>query len=152
MRIGYFVGLPLLLAALTGCGPSPLCITDQRMEFMGVYPSGDPPDIPVSCDRLSHVASGMMDMMNTGVNPAGYRIWYHNTRKWIDAWDRSVAGFTDCPSKTIHIGTAEQVFAHEVAHALQNCNPELPVDEGSNPEHADWIRKNIFTYIEVASQ
>lgn len=118
---------------------------------MGLWPNGDVPEI-WSCRRLNEVENKIMKLYPSQFSPSGYAIWQRNTNWWTDEWGRTVAGITFCSGKFIHIGNDRTVFAHEMVHVLQNCAPELPIDEGQDADHADWIRKDIYNLIEEASQ
>lgn len=147
----------LLATALTlsACGQVETfsCTSDRGVIFVGFeFPAKM--SLNLSCDRFKRQEDAIVSMMGTLGNPyllAGYKIWVRPEYSWIDDFGRGVGGYTLCPIKEIHIGLENQVFAHEIAHALQNCNPPLPIDEGLDRDHADWTRDRIFQMIDTAS-
>lgn len=79
----------------------------------------------------------------------GYQVWLRPLDHWPDPYGRyeAISGYTSCPSKQMHIGTDKYVFAHEIAHALQNCNALLPSEDGADDDHANWFRDGIIEII-----
>jgi hypothetical protein len=143
---------PILLALLlTGCSTGPICITDYGMGFMG-YPDGTPPDVTWSCSRINDIESKMVDYMGDYKLLKGYSIYLHPVDSWTDDFGRRVGGYTACGTKQMHIGLGQEAIAHEIAHALQNCNAPLPIDDGMDIDHADWLRDRIYLQIEKVSR
>lgn len=86
----------------------------------------------------------------------GYRIYTRKESKFpIDS--RMVAGYTECPWKTIIISTPasknwlDTALVHELFHAAQRCSPPFPVDPNADPDHANWHRDGIYDAIQYAN-
>lgn len=94
----------------------------------------------------------MIELLQSPASPKGYKIWQRDVPSWTDSWNRQVGGYTYCAGKEMHIGTSRTVFAHELAHVLQECSAELPIDQGQDVFHADWGRKGIYFLVEEASR
>jgi hypothetical protein len=114
-------------------------------------PDGTSPDY-YTCARVNLVEE---KMAASGIGSPhllkGVSIHAKPARAWYDPWGRLVGGYTTCATKQVHIGTGQTVLAHELAHVLQECSPEFPIDEGSDADHADWLRKGIYLIIDEAS-
>lgn len=46
----------------------------------------------------------------------------------------------------------QTAFAHEAVHMAQNCEAPLPVDEGWDEGHANWVRDGLFNAVEWANR
>lgn len=82
-----------------------------------------------------------------GVNAAGWtechynRFSFHTGNGYL---------FKDDYSRTRAVW--QTAFAHEAVHMAQNCEAPLPVDEGWDEGHANWVRDGLFNAVEWANR
>jgi hypothetical protein len=82
---------------------------------------------------------------------------------------RKVAGWTECNMNRLMFHTGDgfvfedrdptflrrawnTAFAHEAVHLTQGCDAPLPVDEGWDVGHANWVRAGLFDAVEAANR
>lgn len=142
--------LGLLGASCTSCNVG-YCHTLEGMRFTGAV-DGSMPN-PISwCEENQHIENYMVSYMGHGENLKRYNIFYHSVGSWKDPWGRAVGGYTICVTGEMHVGTGKEVYAHEMAHALQSCQSPLPIDESTDIDHSNWYRDGIFEAIGEASK
>ena len=135
---------------MTGCDQRPvLCYTDNNIRVFGCV---DASCTDYSCGRLSKIENEIRPFFpNEFNNLKGYGIWLYNSESFQDYWGRSVGGYTQCESKEMVIGIGRTVYAHELIHAMQKCSAPLPIDEGSDRDHSNWLRDSYYQIIEEVS-
>lgn len=137
----------IIVAALFGCRPV-YCTTTNGVDFLGLSPNGELPNFSWSCETfdrdIRNTVSEFSEYDSKTLN--GYGIYIHPSNDWVDEYGRSVAGYTDCGKKLIHIGTIRSVIRHEIVHALQGCyaGGYESIDEGQDFDHANWISNDIY--------
>jgi hypothetical protein len=82
---------------------------------------------------------------------------------------RKVSGWTECNLSRFMFHTGDgfiyedrdpaflrrgwnTAFAHEALHLAQGCRAPLPVDEGWDEGHANWVRDGLFDAVERANE
>jgi hypothetical protein len=123
------------------------CITDNGMIL-----AGQPNYSDWDCGRLNSVESKMVGFLGHGERLKNYVIELHPAISFRDPWNRDVGGYTECATKGLHIGYGHEVFAHELAHALQNCYARQPSEDGGDWDHANWAKDGIYQMITEASE
>lgn len=135
----------ILACALSACTPV-YCITPHGMIL-----ATEPTSSGV-CGRLSTVESKMVDSLGHAERLTNFVIETRPEGSFTDPYKRKVGGYTDCWARTMVVGGAPTVFAHETAHALQNCQARQPDEDGIDYDHANWHTDGIYTAIEKASE
>lgn len=147
-RFGARLWYGLVLAlALIGCD-STYCTTKLGMRL-----SGNPDNSNWDCARLNNIESQLAERLPYPASRLqGYVVVLHPALGFVDPWGRTVGGYTMCPVKEMHIGQGKTVFAHEVVHALQDCQPRHPAEDGLDWDHANWQIDSLYKTIEEVSQ
>ena len=82
---------------------------------------------------------------------------------------RKVSGWTECDMNRFMFHTGDgyifedrdpaflrrgwdTAFAHEAVHLAQGCRAPLPVDEGWDEGHANWVRDGLFDAVDRANR
>lgn len=93
----------------------------------------------------------MVEAMGRGELLKDFAIETIPEASFIDPWRRNVGGYTECAYHRMVVGTGATSFAHEVAHALQNCAARQPPQPGETIDHANWTNDGVYEFIERAS-
>jgi hypothetical protein len=90
---------------------------------------------------------------------SGYRVVIRPERVWINLDGLKVSGETPCAIKTMYVNATiwwASSFVHEMAHAVQNCEPRKPwsvLDRTSSEfYHQHWDEDGINRAIERANE
>lgn len=108
-----------------------------------------------TCERLIKEESRALSLFARHVTGDGRFHQSHDFQGWeliveptdpfIDAWGRRVSGYTACWQARIVVGGNVQgsSFAHELAHAIQNCSPNDTPGVDEDTDHAGWKAQGI---------
>lgn len=78
--------------------------------------------------------------------------------KDVPEWDYykiRILGITECRLGRITIGNqkpSENALAHELFHALQNCDSEGPIVQGESEGHSGWKKAGIYDAIKAVGR
>lgn len=151
-----------LLLALTSCvavEERATCQTTCGMFFVGPFPTPDryTLDAPEwSCGALQAVESGIIarfpaanDGRFRAVCPLlyGWVVRMNPKRSWIDPNWGEVDGLTDCRLGETVIGNKapdRSALPHEMAHAVQNCQPNACAHPGVDDQHWCWSENGVY--------
>lgn len=165
----------LFLLMLSGCGrmypdtSGPIvCTTTYGLQIIGPVPPMDSKYVGTrgwECDDVDRVETEIVlafrDMVTednrffgeTWTGWEGYRVRVRPTIEWMDPQlhqDETLYGETWCDSHYIEVNDAPPqagTLAHELAHAIQNCDPKGPKDK-KDPYHSNWNSEGIYNAID----
>lgn len=149
----------VIAVLLAGCGAPvdpPLCTTRCGLQYQGRVGTRDQ---DYTCSEIQRVEDRLVTEIGTQYPNActalrGWDLWNHAEPKWIDYWGRSVAGLTNCKNFQSEIGLApigQTALAHELVHMVQGCYGGKVPDPGMDDYHGDWIRRGLFTLIDLVN-
>lgn len=137
----------VLVLLLTGCGAMhrPACVTNAGMFVSEPAPAG-------FCERLQEAESRVLIAFRD-VAPFDPRFATADDRlsDWeiqivpFSSWYQTgsgirISGETLCPEHIMRVNKAMPLdgsLPHEMAHAIQNCQPVPPIDK-YDPDHSNW--------------
>lgn len=157
--LGKYLWLGLVLATTLSCGGIPPCYTTGGMVVLGDS-KGETPEHWRDCVSIQFAEDTMIRELPqyNPKNLAGYSIYLTDPLPLPDG--TKIVGQTICSRKIIRVLrehlVLESALAHEIGHALQNCQPKLPLDpewtdEWWAEDHADWYREGVFKAIDKAT-
>ena len=80
-----------------------------------------------------------------------WKVFVQPVETWRDEYWRDVGGLTYCVSKTIYVGSQRPLngsLCHEMAHAIQECQPNFDASCEEDDYHKCWKRDGIFKAID----
>ncbi len=153
------IGIVAILTGLSGCGKHILCTTTYSKLSLYTDDTGK-----VSCSDLDNIdkdiktiftnVDNVCDPRFRNYDLSGFVIQVHNVDHWIDANQRDVYGLTHCNLGVIEIGSGllyDTALAHEMAHAIQECQALTPIDE-KDEYHSNWNSGGIYESIDKANK
>lgn len=146
-----------LLALVASCG-GPISVAGDHLD-----PSAPSTLTQADLDRVVALAiklgNGTSDSRLHDVDPSvldGYRVHTMPVHVWTLDDGRKVSGWTSCPTRTIVIGTPPSgvweysSLVHELFHAIEGCPRTVPVDEGCDEHHGNWVRDGLYAATRAA--
>ena len=143
-----------LVLAFASCGPDLNKIGEHCTTNAGIKITGGESQ-KGWCDTVQDVEDRTLEAFKRMVTYADDRFFapdlsawsvqIYNSRSWLTPNGTSVAGLTDCYNKLMFVGSdppAWGSFGHEMAHAIQNCEPKPPLEYDPNDpqveHHSNW--------------
>lgn len=80
----------------------------------------------------------------------GFKIFVHPAMSWVDEYKRNISGVTFCLGRIVTVNNDTPFrgsLSHELAHVTQGCMAIQPPDMGSDADHANWSRDDIYKSI-----
>lgn len=142
----------LTLLLLSSCTHS-LCVTKCGLTAQTLPPGWSCPDMQDQESRAYKAFKATKDRRLDVCNLTRFHVQWVDARSWW-SFDKMVSGITYCENGSIVIGNqapGDSALVHELAHALQNCEP-LPPQNAKEGYHANWKRDRIFEAIEAAQR
>lgn len=140
---------PALVLVFTSSCAAPLCVTKAGLQFHGARDGSEVP-LAWTCSTIQAVETVMVSRLPQfkASKLSFYQLTVVDPSTETDRWGRKVRGYTDCTTGEMVIWAypahpAFSALGHELAHALQGCAPNLPIDPGHDADHADWRREGI---------
>lgn len=152
-----------LLCSCAGAMPAPTgvtaaCVTDNGIVILDPVPPG-------YCDEIQGVEDRVFEAFRSVVpydarfgsskaRVKGWAVVVVDALVWSNAGGGNVLGQTDCDNRVIYVNNnrpATSPFGHELAHAIQNCQPTEPWVLNGNAQdyyHSNWVP--IYTALEKA--
>lgn len=141
----------LLIAA--SCSPVPRIVCETRCgtQWVELQPDYYSPDDSTewTCDGLQEAEDKFLplvqDLYPRACEALQVQLTFHPDSSW-DFYGSQVAGLTFCPMGVVELSSLNlrvSAYAHEMLHVMQGCVPQLPVDEGQDLAHGDWVRNGF---------
>jgi hypothetical protein len=159
---------PLLTAALVfaHCGApmmgKPKCVSECGMILL------EPTTSSWTCKAFQDTETRALAMFKAHSKDArlwqcgnklnGYYVVEKDVQDWFDHGNGvPVVGLTNCDERTITVAWMAPEYGaltHEMAHALQGCQPLPPFDDTDFDHwaHSNWLRDGIYEAIEAEKE
>lgn len=141
--------LALLMVFLLSACVAPLCVTRCGLTVNELPKDWSCDDVQGREEAALWAFKATKDPRLTTCNLTRFHLMTVDAGSWW-SFGKMVAGLTYCDNGAIVIGNRppfESALPHELAHALQNCEP-LPPYNDTEGFHSNWERDGIYYAIE----